>query len=97
MTKNMSYKKVLKNHRKKHYKKHYKKYSKTNLITLGNKNNGLECDKFDDIINEDLYFFLTFDNIPELKKSKAFITFNKELIDATMTIAIRDSSSLLII
>ena len=61
----MSYKDILKNHRKKHHKKYYK----PNLTTLGNKNDGLECDKFDDVINEDLYFFLTFDNIPELKKN----------------------------
>ena len=43
----MSYKDILKNHRKKHHKKYYK----PNLTTLGNKNDGLECDKFDDVIN----------------------------------------------
>ena len=58
MTENISYKDILKNNRKKRYKKH----SKLNLITFNN-DNGLECDKFDVVLNEDLHFFYTFNNI----------------------------------
>ena len=72
MTENISYKDILKNNRKKRYKKH----SKLNLITFNN-DNGLECDKFDEVLNEDLHFFYTFNNMPQFKQNSSIETIRR--------------------